>query len=845
MKRLIISCFLFIAGFNSLFSIETSYVFEGTSKGSLLIEAESKQQVVVQNYSLENISDKVIRGIFLSINDDREKQKKLMSCELLDKNNLWKWWKLHQPTIEKNGAYSSLVGSTLLIPSRDVPTHGYCLQEFFFDGKWQLIDNKQNLVYLSLDNHTVACYEDVADEPFLALRTKTTGLEGSYDFVKACSNFAHLDIFPAEFDSSNPSEEELQILWHDHQFDLYPHENISFSSNGTIEQTIILEERLQTSGVMNIKSAFPITQIVNNSRFAVTLENQNILLEPSQKHDFVEPLFTFDLNVTNNKGIITLICKATNMPQWKLGPNEINLGIEQNPSSAQLTLQYELYKDSPIEIPLIIANGNNHFDHIIPYFELNSKEPIPEKIWWQISLDKAFDFLIPNFQGIQDFTDTIQLDACTDTFFNPGEIYYFRIKGLHHGKWSDWSPAFEFTVSKPEQIKNPIFKKLCDNQYQISWEPALESDTHYLIFASNAFDFMPSIYATQQYNIIDPNDAQCEQVNNLIATTAECSIKIGTEYAFYRIVSERQGQYSIPSPIIRVYDYGLSIPRSVMQATFSDSKTYRAERLAFPPPYPHLQMQNNLSIQSHALDTAHLHKDYYTLHPHVDYNVWIYLQPYFLPENHPVKPKLDRLFSKRVTKSSATLKKAGFTQPNPKKFSKTIVSKNKDIPGYIFKLFSDEQKEIYNWRQLFNRVTGALYIQDALNRYNINHMFVVPSKWIYPLPGEPSPPANLDRKNFIVVENLLDIYMGKENNKMWQSPIINSINLTWVYLLLSELGLDDSPYSFNMPITKDHRIAFIDTEHHHRWPVPFFKLLAYLSPEMSNHWKMLIENGGP
>lgn len=844
MLRILICCLMLTISHSPIFSLEKSCVMDRSTQGSLIIDSSHpEQQVIVESYSLENVSDQAIHGHFLSINSNREIQKKNLCKQLVEKNNLWTWWKLHHPTVEKNGAYSSLLGSTLQIPSREVPTHGTCLREFFFDDKWHLIDHKQNLVYLGLDNHTVAGYEDIADEPFLALRTKTTGLEGSYNFASACSNFAYLNLFPQEFDCFKDTE--LAMNWTDHSFDLYPHENILYRADGTIEQTILIDQRIHQSELMHVRSGFPITQLVNLSGAAVTLEKENFLLEPNQTYDFDDPLFVVDLKPSEPTGKILLISKGNTLSKWQVGSNSFDLCMEKNPGAAQLTLHYQLIQSSPISIPVKVANTNHHFDHKKPTFELESIETLPEKIWWQISSNKNFEFLIPNFQGIQDFTNTIELDACTDTFFNPREAYYFRIKGLQNGKWSDWSPVFDFTVSKPESIKNPVFQKLACNQYQISWDPAQESDTQYLIFASNAYDFMPSIYASQQYDSMDSTESIYENVNNLIATTSECSIKIGTEYAFYRIVAEQQGQYSIPSPIIRVYDYGLSIPRSLLQATQSTSNEYHVERTAFPPAYPHLNEQSHFLGKSYAFDIEHLRKGYYVPSSHVEPIVWNYLQPFFLPENHPVKPKLDRLFSKRVTQNSETLRKAGFTKPDPMKFSKTIVSQNKHVPGYIFKFFCDDQKSISDWQRLFYRVTGAIYIQDALNRYNINHLFVVPTKWIYPLPENPSPPSNLERKNFILVENVFDIYLGKENNNMWKSPLVNPVNLTWIYLLLQELGLNDSPYNFNMPMTKDNRIAFIDTEHHHKWPVPFYKLWPFLSSEMGDFWNRICNKGGP
>lgn len=76
MLRIVISCILFVSHFSSIFSAEKTILFE-SSKVSLNIETdETDQQVVMQGYTLENISEKIISGLFFTINIDREKQKK-------------------------------------------------------------------------------------------------------------------------------------------------------------------------------------------------------------------------------------------------------------------------------------------------------------------------------------------------------------------------------------------------------------------------------------------------------------------------------------------------------------------------------------------------------------------------------------------------------------------------------------------------------------------------------------------------------------------------------------------------------------------------------------------------
>lgn len=52
------------------------------------------------------------------------------------------------------------------------------------------------------------------------------------------------------------------------------------------------------------------------------------------------------------------------------------------------------------------------------------------------------------------------------------------------------------------------------------------------------------------------------------------------------------------------------------------------------------------------------------------------------------------------------------------------------------------------------------------------------------------------------------------------------------YYLVKSEGLSDSVYAFNLPFCRDGKLAFIDTEHHHEWPVYFQRTLKYLSEPM-------------
>lgn len=226
---------------------------------------------------------------------------------------------------------------------------------------------------------------------------------------------------------------------------------------------------------------------------------------------------------------------------------------------------------------------------------------------------------------------------------------------------------------------------------------------------------------------------------------------------------------------------------------------------------------------------------------HVDPLVWNNMAPYFLPEDHPIKPKLDKMFSKsRLISSSKKLKKAGFTSPDPRPHSHTIVSKHPKLKGYWVKLYTDDQTNISDWVELRRRILGAQYTRESIERHHFQRILKVPDKWIYPLPNSPAPPTGSNEKNFILIAKDMHCLKKKENYRRWL--LVSPELLKSVHIVLQEAGLSDSCFAFNMPFSKDGRIAFIDTQHYHEWPVPFTKLCRYLSPITRERWREYVQN---
>ena len=239
--------------------------------------------------------------------------------------------------------------------------------------------------------------------------------------------------------------------------------------------------------------------------------------------------------------------------------------------------------------------------------------------------------------------------------------------------------------------------------------------------------------------------------------------------------------------------------------------------------------------------TPDLFPQTYSRNPQVPEDVWTTLEPYFLPSHHPIKPKLDRLFSKRITRSKTTFEQAGFDKIQERQSTNIIVGFHPQLKGYLIKAYLDTQPPLCEWMNWLERIKGAEMIRSILKQNREFQRFKVPKKWIYPLP---SPSKDLSStayhpKHFILVVEKMDILSHQENLKSY-SKKIQKDTLTALYHILKEGGLLDSVYPDNIPFCRDGKIAFIDTEHHHKGPVPYEKLTPFLSPSMQRHWNQLI-----
>jgi hypothetical protein len=215
---------------------------------------------------------------------------------------------------------------------------------------------------------------------------------------------------------------------------------------------------------------------------------------------------------------------------------------------------------------------------------------------------------------------------------------------------------------------------------------------------------------------------------------------------------------------------------------------------------------------------------------------------FLLPLNHPIKPSLDYLFSlTRATLNLDTMKKAGFEVCGPRKFTNLVIAKHPAIPGYIFKLYLDAQRyhknksEEHFW---VLRIEGALKIRNLIESYGLQCYLKVPQKWIYKLPNKSSVQKGYFRKDYILVEEDMNLFSDEETEMLWKSPAVSHDLLNALVLVLSHVGLSDCVKPDNIPFSKDFKVAFIDTQTHGEH-VSLKEFKSYLSEENQAYWDLI------
>lgn len=222
------------------------------------------------------------------------------------------------------------------------------------------------------------------------------------------------------------------------------------------------------------------------------------------------------------------------------------------------------------------------------------------------------------------------------------------------------------------------------------------------------------------------------------------------------------------------------------------------------------------------------------------------VKPYLIEDSHSVKKALDKIFKEndfRIIQNDASLQAAGFTAFGERHTSGMRVLMHKKLPNYVIKTYLDEHLDKFDWMYCVYRVKGRNAIQQVIEARKCEKLFETPKKWIYKIESPHKPPSSLNEQHFLLVAEFIEVLPREKNRDKWKTKP-NRDTLWHLYHIIQDTGAQDCNFVDNIPYCKDGKIAFIDTETTHRWPINFNKLDHYLSPSMLTYWYQLIETGG-
>lgn len=232
--------------------------------------------------------------------------------------------------------------------------------------------------------------------------------------------------------------------------------------------------------------------------------------------------------------------------------------------------------------------------------------------------------------------------------------------------------------------------------------------------------------------------------------------------------------------------------------------------------------------------------------PNISHETLKQVYPYLLPDDHPIKSRLDWFFSQfRVTEDEESLKKANFTSTSVRYYSEVVVTTHPLFEGYVFKISLDSVDRPNYITKFVSRAKGSRAVRNYIEKTKTEELFTAPRKWIYLLPPVAS---KYIAKDCLLIAEEIDILSLDESAELWQSPSLPTSTLDAVAKILQELGLSDSIGPHNIPFTRDNKIAFIDTDGIYWWPTPSrFPILGnYLSPENKEYWlSLLLQDTAP
>lgn len=206
------------------------------------------------------------------------------------------------------------------------------------------------------------------------------------------------------------------------------------------------------------------------------------------------------------------------------------------------------------------------------------------------------------------------------------------------------------------------------------------------------------------------------------------------------------------------------------------------------------------------------------------------VEAYFLTDDHPARLVLNTLFKNPTTlQDDESFVKSGFKILH-KRPSTLIVASHPSLKGYLIKLHLDNSTRIpyQMWRNFFRRCRGATYVRDFIKENNIEH-FIVPDKFIYL-------PPRADALPILLVTDMNTV-TKTESTQFWKAQVTKE-QIDELFNIVSH-GLASTSLAGNLPLTKDNKIALVDTECPKR--IPHYDHVARHLGSMKAYWNQLVE----
>lgn len=481
------------------------------------------------------------------------------------------------------------------IPARHVPLNGHLAAEYQYDGGWHVVDGDQNACYLRLDNRSLASAEDIRNDPFLALRTKVFGKHGPMSRAESTFNtslFEHvapgepkairLKTGPAPLNAFTLEQGE-SLTW---RCDAPPEKpaggpaaeaaaKIAPIALATIEHRLNGKARERDDkGLLTVRGPYPILKVVNETT-GETVEPKEIAFKAA-----------IATKSPADKVLLVMQCSRNALPLLSKGENAVRLDAAKG--SAHVAYEYDPMPKAVLASVAVVPTAKGGRFSGSPSFTLESRPPA-RRVWWQISPERDFSFVPPNFDGLETMTPTLNLDPLTETFFSAGRTYYIRAR-VHSGNvWSEWSTPASFRMDRPAQPGEPSFSPIPGGGVRLSWIGVAEE---YLVFASNRVDFMPELFGAEEIAGMQQKTVTLKRPNqNLVATVRNAEVELTSLHRYYRVIAKKGGTYSVPGALWKLpAEYASKLPDAmVLQGRVSKKdgrETYSASEVKLVPPAP-------------------------------------------------------------------------------------------------------------------------------------------------------------------------------------------------------------------------------------------------------------------